>query len=617
MEGSAPVFDLEDGFQLGDIAVHPRRSALLRGGQEIRLEPRVMSILVELARRPGEVIGRDEFAETVWRGRVVSDEVLSHNVSVLRSALGDDARSPRFIQTVPTVGYRLVTEVQSLASDRDPASTFTLPGLVLGGVVLLLIGLSLWWMLDDETPEGLPETTIAILPFENLTDAQATEYFSDGLTEEVMGALAGVNGLYVVARTSSFVFRDTSEDVRDIGVQLGAGSILEGSVRRSGERLRVSASLVSANDGLQLWSESFDTELEDVFDVQDTIARAIVERLVGTLAPEITLSRRDTEDIEAFELFLRGNHQLYRRGPTAIGRSIELFEEAIARDPEFARAHVGLAQAHAMMPSYLDTLEMPYLEKARASLVQAEALGHLSARLLGTRAYVAFREWRWSEAEDHFIQALTMAPTDSDVRQQYSQFLGTVGRISDALNEARDAVRADPLSGVAHQRLGVVYLWVDDLAAARRHLQLAEELGLDDLATPEAMIALLARSGAFDEADQALRTLQRQRNLPEDWIGTVLSAVQGQGGIENAIETLHAAYDGGSIGSRLYLGALYFIGDEPGFYDGLDRLIDQHAAIDAELLFTPIAEGLRSSPRFDEAMDRMGISDYRADRGLP
>jgi TolB-like protein/DNA-binding winged helix-turn-helix (wHTH) protein/Flp pilus assembly protein TadD len=617
MGNSAQELDLDAGFVLDEVSVHPRQLRIVRHDDEVRVEPKVMAILVELARRPGEVVRRDEFADSVWRGRIVSDEVLSHNISVLRSALGDDARAPRFIQTVPTVGYRLVANLSALDGSADGSHPLRPTLMALAVAVLVIIGLSAWWMLKPGPHPQLPPTTVAVLPFENLSETPATEYFSDGLTDEVTGALARAQGLLVVARTSSFAFRNRREDVRSIGATLGAGSILEGSVRRSGDRLRVSANLVSANDGLQLWSETFETELEDVFEVQNRIARAIVGRLVGTLAPEVTLSRQDTSDLAAFELYLRANHQLYHRGPAAVSRSIELFEQAIALDPDFARAHVGLAQAHAMLPTYLDEIELPYLTKARASLERAQALGHSSARLLGTLAYVSFREWRWVEAQDYFEQALALTPTDSDVRQQYSQFLGTVGKIPEALDEALAAIQSDPLSGVAHQRLAVVYLWVDDLEQARSHMATADQLGLDELATPEAFIALLARAGEFGAVDGELRVLQRQRNLPADWIDTVLTAVRGEGGVPDAIGALDDAYTSGAIGSRLFLGALYFIGNEQGFFDGLDLLIDQHAAIDTELLFTPIAEHLRGTPRFEAAMARMGIAAYWRERGAP
>lgn len=604
--GSGSI-DLDAGFALNGVVVYPRQFLVVREGERQKLEPKVMAILLELARQPGEVVGRNHFAETVWRDRVVSDEVLSRNVSLLRSALGDDARNPRFIQTIPTAGYRLVADVSGLDAAADGRRVR--PALWVAALVTIIV--ALWaWLTPGGERETLPETTVAVLPFANLSDTRDAEYFSDGVAEEVLGALSQADGLSVVARTSSFVFRERDADVREIGHTLGAGSVLEGSVRKSGQLLRVSARLVSANDGLQLWSESFDVELKDVFVVQDEISRAIVQRLVGTLAPDTRLDEDDPVDLEAYQLFLRANHQLHRRGTGAVTRSVDLYQQAIAADADFARAYVGLAQAWTLVPSYVDEAEPPYMEKAAAALDRAEMLGDRSARLLGTRAYVHFRNWQWWQADDAFRRALSLAPNDSDIRQQYSQFLGTVGYLEDALVQAQRAVDSDPLSGVAHQRLAVVHLWLDDLANARKHFQMAEEMGLGHLATPEAPIALLTRAGRYDEVAGGLRRIQRLRGLSDQWVEPVMVAVSRRGGVAQALTALESAYSERAIGARLYLGALYFIGDEHGFYDGLDRLIDEHAAIDLEILFTSIGRDLQRSGRFDQAMERLGIREF-------
>jgi TolB-like protein/DNA-binding winged helix-turn-helix (wHTH) protein len=361
-ESKPDGMDLDAGFALAGVSVIPRQFVIVRDGERVKLEPKVMAILLELARQPGEVVGRTDFADTVWQGRVVSDEVLSRNISILRGALGDSAKESRFIQTIPTVGYRLVADVGELESNNLRWRGWP----IAGGLAFAAIVSVLLYVVGSRSP-SLPQTTIAVLPFENLSDTRDAEYFSDGLTDEIIGALSRSAGLLVVARTSSFSFRDRDEDVRVIGEILGAGSILEGSVRKSGDLLRVSARLVSANDGLQLWSESFNVELKDVFVIQEQISRAIVERLVGTLAPNTQLTVANTSNLEAYQLFLRANHQINRRGTATVARGVELYEEAIALDPSFARG--------------------------------AETLGHMSARLLGARACCLPRHSSTSESE--------------------------------------------------------------------------------------------------------------------------------------------------------------------------------------------------------------------------
>ncbi len=605
--------DLEAGFILADTRVYPLRLVVEREGRQHKLEPRVMATLLELARAGGAVVTRQMFADTVWKGRVVSDESLSHNISALRGVLGDDARSPRCIQTVPTVGYRLIVPVSPLPTRRTLTRRTWLAAVGIAIIAALAI-ISTYMLFASRS---LPGTTIAVLPFESLSNAREAEYFGDGLAEEILEVLTRADGLSVIARTSSFVFRDRVEDARAVGSALGAGSILEGTVRHSGNLLRVTARLVDANSGIQLWSESFDVGLEDVFEVQDEISRAIVDRLIGTLNPEPPRSPRDTDNFEAYQLYLRGNHQLYRRGPAAVARSIELYRKALDLDPEFARANVGLAQALAMMPTYLDEPELPYLEQSELALNAAESLGLDSARLVGTRAYVAFRSWRWAEADRYFRRAIAIAPNHSDIRQQYSQFLGTVGYMEQALEMARAGVQSDPLSAVAHQRLAVMYLWVDDLDLSRDHFAISEELGIGELATPEAQIALLARAGDYAAVEARLRDLQRVRSLPDDWVAPVMHALRGETGVQTAVPALTSAYEDHVIGPRLYLGALYFLGDPESYFDGLNLLISQHAAIDTEILFTPIATAIRSAPGFEPAMARMGLIEFWRDGQYP
>ena len=596
--------DIDNGFKVNDVVVWPREGVVERDGERIKLEPKVMAILVELARAPGEVIGRDDFANSVWRGRVVSDEVLSRDVSVLRSALGDDARAPHFIQTVPTVGYRLVADVSSL---RQPGARWR----VVAGMVLLAAVAGAYVWLDDGAEE-LPITTVAVLPFENLSDTRDAEYFSDGLADEVLGSLAQNPKLFVVARTSSFAFRGSTGDVREIGQTLGAGSILEGSVRKQGNAIRVSARLINANDGIQLWSQSFEGNLLDIFVVQDRISRAIVRNLVGTLSPGTTVRVTSTDDMEAYQLFLRANYHIHRRGVDGLQLGIELYEQAIARDANFGRAYVGLAEALTLLPGYTEERERPYLDRALSLLERAESTGEDGARLYAARAYAHYLDWHWKESRELFGQALAMAPNDSNINQLYSQFLASVGDIDRALQHAQLAVQSDPLSAVAHQRLGVLYLWANDVERSRKHMQLAVEMGLGELATPEAYIGLLAEEQSFDQAQVVLRQLQNKRGLGGEWIDVTMRAVRGdRGSVGPAISALGQAYQTGQIGPRLYLGALYFVGDPDGFFDGLERLIaDDAPNVDLEFLFTHRTRAWRDSPRFDLALEQAGIAEY-------
>ena len=586
---------------------------MIKDNETIRLEPKVMAILVCLAERQGEVVSRAEFADLVWRGRLVSDEVLSRNISVLRSQLGDKARDPDFIETIPTVGYRFLADVRPIAGD-EKSEPRRRPWYFLGAACILVVALiALFRLSTAPEPTLLSTSTVAVLPFQDLSDAANSDYFSDGLTDELHVALGRAEGLRVVARTSSYAFKDQDTDVRVIGATLGAGSVLEGNVRRDGLALRVSARLLDANSGMQMWSETFDASLEEVFDVQNEISQAIADKLAARLVPSL----RPTHDFEAYQTFLRARFHLRRRGLVPIARSIELFNEAIAMDPEFGRAYLGLATAYTIRPGYTGEDEEPSLALALAALDKTEELGESGSLLVGTRAEIHYRQWRWHEAATAFAQALALAPDDAEITNWYSSFLANIGDMQGSFEAAARAVELDPLSAVAHQRFAVVNIWSNDLDAAAEHFAIANELGLGPLATPEAYVAFLVQRGEFDQVVERLTFVQSARGLDTSWIAPTVAAIEGRGEVTEGVRLLTEEYESQQIGPRMYVGALYFLADPDPFFDGLMTVIGRHQPIDTELLFTDSGAHLRTSPRFLEAMDRIGLVAFWDDQGWP
>jgi TolB-like protein/DNA-binding winged helix-turn-helix (wHTH) protein/Tfp pilus assembly protein PilF len=643
-QGKPPIH-IDDGFRVGDFEVHPKRLALVRDGNTTRLEPKVMAVLVQLARRADEVVTRNEFADEVWRGRIVSDEVLSRDISILRSQLGDDAKEPRYVVTIPRVGYRLIADVRPL-HDPEPDAALPAPpqaespplapnavhsdgsvetvtqvpavrgvprdrrqAVWFGVAAVATIAIVAIWWFNRVTPPALDRTQIAVLPFVSLSESSDDEFFSDGLSEEIMHALGGISGIRVVAKTSSFAFRGSTEDVRTIGHKLNAGSLLEGSVRRDGDRLRVSAQMIDAHTGLQAWSETYDRRMDDIFEVQNQISTAIAARLVGTLSPG-SLPAPPTRDIEAYTLFLRANHLLRQRGAAQLTRAVELFQGAIARDPEFARAYTGLAEAYTVQPSYTGTSEREGHRLALAAQQTAEALGEGPARLRGIRAYIHFRSRQWERAKADFDAALADGTSDPDVLQWYSQFLSSVGWTADARVAARKAVDADPLSPTANQRAGVVSLWNNDSDAAKRYFSIASEVGIDRPVLPEAQLAFLLNQGRIDEARAVLLETQRLRNQSTAWIEPALSAIAGTGSPRDAIDVLAREYHAGVLGAPMYVGALFVIGDADGLYDAMPDVVASGEPFDVEVFFSEAARPLRRDPRFIPLMTQLQLVDF-------
>jgi len=649
--------EFDDGFRVGEFEVYPKRLALVRDGNAIRLEPKVMAVLVHLAERAGDVVTRNEFADEVWRGRIVSDEVLSRDISILRSQLGDSAREPSYVLTIPRVGYRLIAKVSPLddptatppSSDVEPpdqtppsesdetvaaspqaahepdpvalVSPAPTSGSGLWGtrswllllILVVVLGVLVWSRYEPPPlADLLPTNKIAVLPFVPLSEATDDEYFAMGLSDEIRTALGGVEGIEVVARTSCIAIADSGLDIRTIGRKLGAGSVLEGSVRRDGTRLRISAQLIDANSGLQMWAETYDRRLSDIFDVQNEISTAIVAKLVGTLAPGVKLPP-PTRDFEAYELFLRANQLMRRRGSEQLQRSVTLFLEAIARDPAFGRAYAGLAEAYTLQPSYSGSSEKLAHELALAAAEKAESLGEGTARARGVRAFLHFRSREWLEARDDFESAIATSPNDADLadlQQWYSQFLANVGWMEAAAAAAEAAVTADPLSPVANQRAGVISLWTGQPDQAARYFAIASDYGIHGPGLPEAYVAFLLRQERITEARKWLIETQAIRGQGAEWIDPALGALTGSVPVSVALDALDTSFRAGELGVRMYVGALFFIGDVDGLFEAMRNIVASGEPFDVELFFTQQGKAIRQDDRFMPLMKDLGLVDF-------
>jgi adenylate cyclase len=309
-------------FHFGDFTLLPAEWQLTRAGREVPLRPKVFDTLLCLVRRGGHAVRTGTLLDEVWTDTHVSDAVLTHCITEARQALGDDARRPRFIKTVPRLGYKFV-------------------GLVTSGP---LVSLS-----RDPRPEA--GASVAVLPFANLSADPASEYFCDGLSEEIINGLTKVPGLRVVAHSSSFAFKGRNIDARQIGRLLNVQAILEGSVRQSGDRLRISAQLIDAARGYHLWCEQYDRRLQDVFAIQSEIAQAIADHIEAPLAAAVpgSIVRAPTRNMAAYLLYLQGRACWHRRFRGMLQRAIGCFEGAIHEDPAFALAYTGLADCFASL----------------------------------------------------------------------------------------------------------------------------------------------------------------------------------------------------------------------------------------------------------------------------
>ena len=383
-------------------------------------------------------------------------------------------------------------------------------------------------------------TSIAVLPFVNLSADPDNQYFSDGLAEDLISALTRLSGLRVASRTSSFRFRGGDVDVRNIGRDLGVGAILEGSVRRSGQRLRVTAQLTDAAGGYHIWSARYDREMADVFDIQDEIVESIVSALAPTLLGEAeTAVRRPTGNLEAYELYLKGRHFWNQRSPMVMGAAIRCFEEAIALDTEYALAYTGLADCYSILRVY----GWAPAEQGRPRALDAVRTAHrldpqLPETLFSNALYTFHFERHWRRARGHFIDALAASPRNAMFEAYFGLFLAAEYQYEEARGHLDSALNLDPHSAIVHFLVAAAACVMGDPSSARRHATQALELQPESMGArwPQTIALLIA--GKYEEAI-ALGEQVVARSRAPIYVGVLGMAYGCAGRIGDARRLLH------------------------------------------------------------------------------
>ncbi len=471
-------------YEFGDFRLDRRKRLLQRrDGTPVPVGPKAFDTLMYLVEHTGDVLDKEELMRAVWPDIAVEENNLNQNISILRRALGEERGDHRYIATVPTRGYQFVASVTSAAEPAAP-----------------------------EQPPGKP--SIAVLPFANLSTDVEYEFFGDGLADDLISALSKLERLRVVARTSAFSFKGRHVDVREIAERLGVNFVLEGSVRKSGTRLRVTAQLVNAADGYQLWSDRYDREIEprDIFDVQDQITLAVLDALKVKLpgGEKTTVLKRQTEDATAHELYLKGRFHLFRMTDAGIEAGVQYFTRAREADSSYALAYVGLAHAYRMHALSLERRPAEVAPQAKAAALTA--LG-IDSTLAEAHAVLAFHvywfEWDWNTAAAHFARALELDPNSADTHWMYAHLPSNAGRHAEALAAIARARALDPLSGLINAMEGQVLLHAgrtdEAIARLRDAIELEPRSRVAHLFAARAYIEKARFDDAADEAGAARR----------------------------------------------------------------------------------------------------------------
>ena len=454
-------------FTVGDWTATPSLDRLERNGQAVSIEPTAMAVLVYLAQHPGLVVSTEEIITAVWRGRAVGDDAVYQRIYGLRAVFKDDPHNARYIETIPTKGYRLIAAVK-FAGDGITDARFNKRWATVASVlVATFLGIS--YLVSQQsndavsplaTPLHVTEAnSIAVLPFLDMSDQQDQQYLGDGISEELIHTLSNIPGLRVAARTSTFLIAQTDSDIRTIGEKLNVAQVLEGSVRRQGDQVRITAQLVNVADGYHLWSKTYDRNATDLIKIQQEIATAVAESFAATL--KIDTADKDNQasvtDVDAYGYYLLGRHHLRAATTPDLDQSVAYFRRAIELNPDFSRAYSGLASAYLLRPRWGDRKEDEILAIARTAIEQALAIDAQDAEAISALGMLRQRIGDNAGAIAAFERAIELKPNYAIAYFWYSRVLNREERREESLAALETAAKLEPLSGRMQSELGDYY----------------------------------------------------------------------------------------------------------------------------------------------------------------
>ena len=602
-------------------------------GELVPLTPKAVELLLFLVENSARVLSKDELLDKVWENSFVEEANLSQTIFVLRKALGENTKEPRFILTAPNRGYQFIAPVSEINADdkildetflsESPPSKVQKPETqnpkskirwLAAAPFVLLIAFGIYWFYPKSKPATIGEIkTIAVLPFEDLSAEQTEKYLGVSLADALTNKFGGLKQLTVRPTRSVLKYSESREDLGKIGRELQVDAVLDGRIQRVGERIRVSVQLIRTSDNATIWAGNFDDQFTNFFAVQDSISQKVVQSLALRIDEKERekLNRHGTENAQAYQEYLLGRFFWNKRTADNLQKAIEHFDKAIEKDSNFALAYTGLADSYQLLAEYGAAAPHEVFPKAKTAVKKALEIDDQSAEAHTALAYTqVFYDWDWASAEQSFKRALELNPNYATAHQWYAECLSVTGRFDEARTHFERALEIEPVSPIILSDLAALYdlLGNSDLEIkqARKVIEIDPNfaygyfyLGLGyerKKMYPEASEALAKTMTLFGEPPECAEEVKAafKKNGMQGWWQKRLEQIETRPHLKN-----FQAYHKATVKLRL--------GDNEGALEALNQAFQRRDRYIINAKYDPHLAPLQQDPRFQDLLLRMGL----------
>jgi TolB-like protein/DNA-binding winged helix-turn-helix (wHTH) protein/Tfp pilus assembly protein PilF len=624
---SSPA-DLPRLLRFGQFELDLGTGEMYREGKRIKLQEQPCQVLALLIEHAGEVVSREELRKKLWQNDTFVDFDHGVNIAInkLRDALGDSHGKPRFIETLPRRGYRFIapvrasgtstngmrsTHVTSFPAGRAGSASITWRRALLPALLVLSLVVLLSFFRYRRGP--IAENNIrslAVLPLENLSRDPGQDYFADGMTDELITSLAKLQTLKVISRSSVMRYKGTNKSLPEMARELNVDGIIEGTVLRSGNRVRITAQLIRAATDQHVWAETYEGNVDDVLRLQDDVAQAVAAEIRVKLRPEVEgrLTKSLSVNPGAYEAYLKGRYYFYDNSTNATHAAEKYFEEAIARDPQFAPAYAGLADYY-----FLRNFPSPKhegMEKARELAAKALQLDDGLAEAHIAMANVLFRyDWNWSGAGKEFKRGIELVPNAPSSYLHYAMYLGVLGRHDEAISAMTHAVELDPFSVLMNSELGVIFYWAGRYEEAAKQVRKAIDLDPSSSDAHSSLAMAYEQMGRYDEAVAEYQKAATLGGVDPSVIADFKRAYTKSG--INGYRRKRLEFEKRQTDDPNYFRMAVLsaqIGDADAAFHSLEKAYQERFLTMPNLKVAPGLRSLHGDPRFADLVRRLGFS---------